>query len=376
MTNINSPQTILSRNLTDTLDIVSPRIKINNPEKIVLSVGTQINGVPHVGTYLTICASFVMAKQIAEKYKIPVSIEYIGLDNVPNDTLNGNNGQSYQRSLSNAVSIEELNTLMSEYYKDFLEGLHETTGIDYSFKMYSDVQASKEFRSVFLKTLKHSEEIGACVGPSYNRLWYRIACPQCGYAEKYGESTKVLEVKDDSATFQCVCMNHGTYETTIGGENDEGAYLDLNTLYRNVVKEAMAAGDHKNLYVMVKGADWAVSTQLVDWALGVLGYKSIEVPMRIFTPQIVTETGAKLSKSLIRDGDKSMDNVPEWILDMNKLKEKLPNTYVKDMVALVEKFVSDPKHMYRSYSYQEIARLLDIELEPNNEKKLPKLPRA
>ena len=111
MTNINSPQTILSRNLTDTLDIVSPRIKINNPEKIVLSVGTQINGVPHVGTYLTICASFVMAKQIAEKYKIPVSIEYIGLDNVPNDTLNGNNGQSYQRSLSNAVSIEELNSL-------------------------------------------------------------------------------------------------------------------------------------------------------------------------------------------------------------------------------------------------------------------------
>ena len=83
-----------------------------------------------------------------------------------------------------------------------------------------------------------------------------------------------------------------------------------------------------------------------------------------------------MSKSLIRDGDKSMDNVPEWILDMNKLKEKLPNTYVKDMVALVEKFVSDPKHMYRSYSYQEIARLLDIELEPNNEKKLPKLPRA
>jgi hypothetical protein len=98
------------------------------------------------------------------------------------------------------------------------------------------------------------------------------------------------------------------------------------------------------------------STQPVDWALGVLGYTSVQVPMRIFTPQIVTETGAKLSKSLIRDGDTSLEEVPEWILDMGKFEKHNPD-YVDYIVWLVELFLSHPRHMYRSYSYQEIIRI-------------------
>ena len=52
-----------------------------------------------------------------------------------------------------------------------------------------------------------------------------------------------------------------------------------------------------------------------------MGYKSSETPARIFTPQIVTTTGAKLSKSLVSAGDASIKGIPEWLLDMSKFKE-------------------------------------------------------
>lgn len=109
---------------------------------------------------------------------------------------------------------------------------------------------------------------------------------------------------------------------------------------------------------MVKGGDWVFSTQPVDWALGVMGYSSIQVPMRIFTPQVVTETGAKLSKSLIREGSSTMDEVPEWIIDMGKFRDQHPDTYIGHLIWLTEQFLSHPRHMYRSYSYQEIIRIL------------------
>jgi hypothetical protein len=90
--------------------------------------------------------------------------------------------------------------------------------------------------------------------------------------------------------------------------------------------------------------------------------------MRIFTPQIVTSTGAKLSKSLIRDGDITMTEVPEWIINMGQFRAKRPDTYVDNLVALVEQFLSDPRHMYRAYSYQEIVRLLDFRHDNMKEK--------
>lgn len=89
-----------------------------------------------------------------------------------------------------------------------------------------------------------------------------------------------------------------------------------------------------------------------------MGYSPIQIPVRIFTPQIVTETGAKLSKSLIGEGDFTLEDIPEWILDMNVFA-KINSDYVADIVRLVEQFLSRPRHMYRSYTYQEIIRILN-----------------
>ncbi len=363
MSRINSPNTVLANSLTDALDIIRPRLEINKPKEVVFSVGTQINGIPHIGTYIVQCASFLLAKKVREKYKVATSVEFGALDNAPFDVIQSQGGYAYQRTYYHGMPPEELDKLISAYYTPYFGKLQELTEVTYKMATYTDTQGSPLFRKHFLKTLPHAEKIGWCVGPSTGKLRIRIPCPQCFYAEKYAERTELLRFDDQSATFKCMCLNHGLYEATAQADGQDDVYLDLNTLYRNLIKESSTTDDPDKLYVMVKGGDWAFSTQMVDWALGVLGYSSIQVPMRIFTPQIVTETGAKLSKSLIREGDASMDEVPEWIIDMGKFREQHPVAYIDHIIWLVEMFMSHPRHMYRSYSYQEVIRIFKQRIE-------------
>jgi hypothetical protein len=74
----------------------------------------------------------------------------------------------------------------------------------------------------------------------------------------------------------------------------------LATLYRNVIKERAFVREPDVLYVMVKGGDWAFGAQLVDGALLALGTPAADMPARIFTPMVLSGSGAKLSKSLLR----------------------------------------------------------------------------
>lgn len=110
--------------------------------------------------------------------------------------------------------------------------------------------------------------------------------------------TKLERLDEDGATFVAVCLDHGAYETHVDPEDDQ-PYLDLATLYRNLVKERAMGRDTGTLQVMMKGGDWAFGCQLVDGALGALATPAAQMPMRIFTPQVLAPAGAKLSKSLL-----------------------------------------------------------------------------
>jgi len=67
---------------------------------------------------------------------------------------------------------------------------------------------------------------------------------------------------------------------------------------------------------MVKGGDWMPGCILVDGALQAVGLTRGQLPARLFCPQVVTDTGAKLSKSLIREGRAPLpDGAAPWMLD-------------------------------------------------------------
>ncbi|MBU1721880.1 hypothetical protein KKG38_03795 [Patescibacteria group bacterium] len=349
----------MANSLNCAIDLIGARIAISNPERVVFSVGTQINGIPHIGTYLVQTTSFVLAGMIQEKFDIPCEVCFGALDNAPYDITQGKDGTEFQRAYGHVLSSLELHDLLSVHYLDFFDELAKIVGISYSWSTYKDQQSMPSFRYQFIKSLQFQEVIRWCVAPSNGIL--RVRLPNSDddfYAQKRGEHTKIIYTGKDKVLFRCRARDGRFYEKMVSVDGDDGTYLDLNTLYRNVIKEAVYSQENGTLGVMVKGGDWTMSTQPVDWALGALGYTSVNTPMRFFTPQVITGTGAKLSKSLIRDNDGSMFDVPNWLLDMSKFREEHPD-YVSKMIWLVQQFLSHPRHMFRCYTYTEIMRLLE-----------------
>ncbi len=146
------------------------------------------------------------------------------------------------------------------------------------------------------------------LNPSTGVVHTRLPCPVCGWAEKRAERTRLQRLDGAGAVFTAVCHDHGDYELCI--DPVDGGYLDLATLYRNLVKERSFARDTSTLHVMLKGGDWAFGCQLVPWTL----------------------------------------STTDW-----------PGTtdqYVDALLWLVSGLLIDPKHFFRSFTAQELGRLM------------------
>lgn len=357
MTNnlIHSPNTVLAKYLKDVIDVIQPRLKINRPKRISFYVGTNINGVPHVGTYLIQSLSFMITRKVRDKFNLPVDIVMGIHDNISYDSQEDSEGRIFHRTYHHALGSNKIKELVDTYYSSYFEGLKKATGVSYTKEIYSDKQATQDFRRLFLKTLTHADTIRWCTAPSSGFLQVRIPCSKCLYSERDAIRTKLIQHNEHSATFECFCVEHGSYKAVI--DLDNNTYIDLNTLYRNIVKEFSMTEQTDTLNVIIKGGDWTYSTATIDWALGVLGDTSIQVPMRIFLPQVVTATGAKLSKSLISEKHESVEDLPEWMIDMCRFREGNPD-YINKLLRLAELMITDPRHVFRSYTYKELERLL------------------
>jgi ASC-1-like (ASCH) protein len=158
--------------------------------------------------------------------------------------------------------------------------------------------------------------------------------------------------------FTATCFDHGPYKVHVDPEDDH-AYLDLATLYRNLVKERALGCDTDTLHVMMKGGDWTFGCQLVNGALNALGTPRGQMPVRIFTPQVLAYTGAKLSKSLLREQGKGAlpADVEPWMLDTTAWPGSVDD-YVDTLVWLVGELLTDPKHFFRSFTVKELGRLM------------------
>ncbi|URN05635.1 ASCH domain-containing protein [Actinomadura madurae] len=354
-----SPNSVLANALLRSIDLLRPRVLAARPMRIEFVVGTQINGAPHLGTNLVQTAAFLLAKTARRQFSIDTMVRFGALDNAPHDVvLDPETHHAYQQTYVHALGKDKVAELIDTYYVDFFGSLSEATDTDYAVETYTDQQATPGFRAEFLRTLERVEDIRWWMAPSHGTIHIRIPCPDCGWAEKRADRTKLIRLDEDGATFSAVCLDHGPYESHVDPE-DGKPYLDLATLYRNLVKERAFGRDPDVLHVMLKGGDWAFGCQLVDGALGALGTPAAQMPMRIFTPQVLAPTGAKLSKSLLRGQGKGAlpADVESWMLDTTTWPGELDN-YVDSLVWLVDRLLSDPKHFFRSFTVKELGRLM------------------
>ena len=350
-----SPNTVLANAMLRTIDMVRPRIEVTRPDRVALCVGTQVNGAPHLGTALVQTAAFLLAKAVKRTFNVDAVVRFAALDNAPYDIrLDPETHHAYQQTYFHALGAQKIAQLIESYYRTFFDSLADATGVDYESETYTRQQADPVFRHEFLATLGHFDSIRWPLAPSHGQVHLRLPCPECGWAEKRAERTRLAAAGPGGADFTAVCTDHGDYKVAI--TPDSAAYLDLATLYRNLVKERVSARDQVTLSVMVKGGDWAFGCQLVDEALAQL--PGPPAPPRIFTPMVLTDTGAKLSKSLIREGTvPPPPGAKPWMLDTSAWPGDT-DSFADAMVWLVGRMISDPKHFYRSYTTQELDRLM------------------
>jgi hypothetical protein len=195
-----SPNSVLANALLRSIDILRPHVLATRPSRIEFVVGTQINGAPHLGTNLVQTAAFLLAKIARREFSIDTVVRFGALDNAPYEVvLDPETHTAYQ-------------------------------------------QTTPGFRAEFLRTLERLEDIRWWMAPSHGVVHIRVPCPECGWAEKRADRTKLAHLDEDGATFTAVCFDHGPYEAHIDPENDQPS-LDLATLNRNLVKERALGRD-------------------------------------------------------------------------------------------------------------------------------------
>ncbi|MGW7260811.1 hypothetical protein [Streptomyces sp. NPDC054834] len=239
------------------------------------------------------------------------------------------------------------------------DALSERLGVPYSVETYSQQQATVLFRETWLRVLPRLEAARLWLAPSTGVPHLRVPCPHsCVWAEKYAQRTRVEMAGRSLARVSAVCLHHGPYTATAIPTG--GGYLDLATLYRDMVKELAALAETTVLQVMVKGTDWMPGSLLVDGALQAVGLTRGQLPTRLFCPMIVAETGAKLSKSLTRCGEAALPAGAEpWMLDTRKWPGAV-GEFSDRLLNLAGLLLSHPRHFFRSYSAAELSRLTSV----------------
>lgn len=356
-----SPNSVLANALLRSIDILRPRVHAARPSRIEFVVGTQINGAPHLGTNLVQTAAFLLAKIARREFSIDSRVRFSALDNAPHEVvLDPETHTAYQQTYFHALGKEAIAELIERYYRAFFVSLAEATDTEYIVETYTDQQAAPGFRAEFLRSMERLEAIRWWMAPSHGTVHIRIPCPDCGWSEKRADRTKLVHLDEDGATFTATCLDHGAYESHIDPEGDQ-PYLDLATLYRNLVKERVLGRDTNTMYVMMKGGDWAFGCQLVDGALRALDTPAAQMPIRVFTPQVLAPTGAKLSKSLLREQGKGAlpTDVEPWMLNTTAWPGSVDN-YVDALVWLMGELLTDPKHFFRSFTVKELGRLMTV----------------
>jgi ASC-1-like (ASCH) protein len=329
-----SPNSVLANVLTKPLDLLGASLREERAQLVVLEAGAQLNAPPHVGTGLVLACSFALAQQVQAVYGVPTRVRFTALDNAPHELrADPALGHLYQRTVHHARGLSAVAGLIERHYRPLLEVFAGGGTVPYDVETYTEVQSSPEFRRGFLAALATMDLISPALSPGGGPPHLRFPCPACGWAEKRAERTRVSAVGPRRARVQAVCVEHGPYELTLTEE--PGPYVDLATLYRNYVKERIAVGRQGTLSVMVKGADWALASPLVDRALRRVG---ADPPLRIFCPMVLDATGAKLAKS-----QPGATAVPD----------------ASTLFDLAQRLLADPRDFFRHYTVQEIDRLMN-----------------
>ncbi len=355
------PPTIIGHITKDITDLFKEKVKGKNSAKVYF--GCQLNGRPHLGTTIGLISSYALADKIQKKYSIPTEVVFNALENGPAEKKEVG-GILYQRMLCDTPYPEDTEMSVADfnlgYFSNLMNKLTLQSGIPHTIDFYESLQSKPIARQTLLDLLAREDEFVDLLNPSDDRLRVRFRCPICKYEEKHSKTLKIIENNPRKLLrMQSSCFEHGNYEITLLPDNTD--FVDVNTMVRNVMKEATVISESKsdNFFpLIVKGADWMHAATLVSNALELLGYSYRERPERIATPMIEDWSSAKFSKSVyVKAG--SYEGLPEEFVSLHGFLDKFGEEGFQKLYEHVSSWANDPKKFYRNYSLDYLSRVFN-----------------
>ncbi|KAK3934131.1 hypothetical protein QBC46DRAFT_462783 [Diplogelasinospora grovesii] len=180
-------------------------------------------------------------------------------------------------------------------------------------------------------------------------------------------SPSAAAAHDATITFHC--PHHGPHTICVSNPADV-ARLEANAPLRNLIRSMSHLLDASAHHVRITGADYAGMYQeaflyrpLAAWAAAT-GMAAGRTPHILYSPLIVDWSSAKLSKSLyVREGGyKAMKLLgTDGLCSLAELKRQFNGNGAEGLKAIweeVEKWVKDPKKLFRTFSVEYLQRII------------------
>lgn len=325
-------------------DITNFLLNKFNKNKIVISIGAQPNSSPHFGTLIVFSTAFSLAKKMkAEKPELDISVLFEVVDTAPSETIEID-GVKYQKSLKSTGKIDN----NFNDYLEILEFFKQNDKINYTIRFQSEFNKQKYIYPIVRRIIDNKVLVAPILDPKYRNLRIRVACPNCGLADKNSKLTRF-----DGDKIHSFCPEHGEFITDIKTESDR---LEYNTPVRNLVR-AIAYGMHnedsaQDYQIMrITGSDYAgfYQEELLYKPTSILGYPVDKLPVILYTPLVLDWSGAKLSKSLyVKQG--AYSDLPAYLINYEFLKKEKGLQSLNVIHEITDKWIANPYLLFRHYS--------------------------
>lgn len=324
--------------------------RLQNTKNIQITCITQPKTDPHFGTMLVLFCCFAFAKEIQDKFNISTTVLIDTLENSPATEIVVND-ITYSLCLSHQIigdkSAAEINM---KSIIELAEWASKKTEISYRLRSYKDIQAQKDFRDGLIKILKNKTLFIPIVSPSERELRIRPICLKCGLVDKAAKTVQFDNIITPTS-MSFICPNHGLTKIYL---DDPLCIIDCNTPIRTILRSYCFSKERLSSdleTIIINGSDWAGAwMQRVYFdGLANLDCKGIDIPFNLFTPLILDETGAKLSKTIYLEKGAYSEIDKAW-LSVPAFLSKFGETGLRVLWAEIESWMKSPKRFFRDYS--------------------------
>jgi hypothetical protein len=328
-------------------DLIADRMPTARAVRVACAM--QPKAAPHFGTGIVVLTAFALARLFRDTFGTPASVLLDMLDNAPARTTIIDSVE-YSLCLSHAIeggrSAADTNT---EPIRHLATWASRKAGIGFGFRCYREIQAQPSFRDGLAGILSRPNEFAPLFSPSEHHLRVRPVCPQCGLADKTARTVQVRHDNGLALTFWC--GYHGSQTVHL---EDPAAVIDANTPIRTVLRSLCFSRDRDSQgieTIVLNGGDWAGAWMQRVYFDGLhqLGCRGLRVPFNIFTPQILDDSGAKLSKTIYLTPGAYKDIPPAWT-SMQAFGDRFGPAGLDMLWDEISGWVRSPGKFFRNYS--------------------------